>query len=239
MKELNTVVCLGDSITQGQVSANYVELLKAAVGFEGTTFVNAGINGDLAFNIAQRLDAVINQKPDAITLLVGTNDVNSQFNSEWLARYRKDQKLPRDPDLTWFVEQLDSVLGRLRGETSARIAILEIPPLGEDLASRMNELVSEYNSELRRLAAKHDVEVLPLNQRLVELLPKGKPVPAYEGKASKVMAAAASHLLLRRSWNKVSEKNGLTLLTDHIHLNERAAGIIADLISDFLKSAQA
>ena len=39
------VVCAGDSITQGQVSANYVNRLNDDWKQRGYQFVNAGING--------------------------------------------------------------------------------------------------------------------------------------------------------------------------------------------------
>ena len=80
------VVCLGDSNTQGQFSANYVKRLQDR--WPGTRFINAGVNGQLAYNITQRLDEVVAQQPDVVTLLVGTNDVNAQFDASWLARYR-------------------------------------------------------------------------------------------------------------------------------------------------------
>jgi acyl-CoA thioesterase-1 len=44
------------------------------------------------------------------------------------------------------------------------------------------------------------------------------------------------HLVLRRSWNDVSRRNGLTLLTDQVHLNDRAAAVVADLVSESLGS---
>ena len=50
------VVCAGDSITHGVVSANYVEMLERRFAADGYEFVNAGINGQLAYNLLQRLD---------------------------------------------------------------------------------------------------------------------------------------------------------------------------------------
>lgn len=143
------VACLGDSITQGQVSANYVKLLERRWEPKGVRFVNAGVNGDLAFNVAQRLDPVIAQRPDVVTLLVGTNDVNSQFDDAWRARYRKEQKLPVDPTQAWYTEQVDQILRRVSSETDARVAVLTIAPLGENLDSRMNRLVDAFNAHRR------------------------------------------------------------------------------------------
>ena len=38
------VVCAGDSLTHGLISANYVTLLQDALGDRGTVFVNAGVS---------------------------------------------------------------------------------------------------------------------------------------------------------------------------------------------------
>ena len=231
------VVCAGDSITQGQVSANYVNRLKADFEPRGHQFVNAGINGQLAYNLAQRLDAIIACRPDVVTLLVGTNDVNAGFDDEWQQRYRKQQHLPVAPTMAWYRENIEAILTRLRDETDARIAVIEIPILGEDLSSRMNALVDDYNAELRAAATAHGAPCLPLNAELRAALPVDHRPAPYDGSVSLVAKAAMGHLLLRRSWDDVGRRNGLALLTDHIHLNDRAAGVLADLISGFLDPA--
>ena len=46
------VVCAGDSITHGVMSADYLAPLRAQLGRDGYAFVNAGINGNLAWNVA-------------------------------------------------------------------------------------------------------------------------------------------------------------------------------------------
>jgi acyl-CoA thioesterase I len=231
------VVCAGDSITQGQVSANYVNRLVAEWEPRGHQFVNAGINGQLAYNIAQRLDAIIACRPDVVTLLVGTNDVNAGFDDDWEQRYRKQQHLPVAPTMEWYREHIEAILTRLGDETDARVAVIEIPILGEDLSSRMNGLVDAYNAELRAAATAHGVPCLPLNAELRAALPAGHQPMPYEGSVSLVAKAAMGHLLLRRSWDDVGRRNGLALLTDHIHLNDRAAGILAGLIGGFLDSS--
>lgn len=229
MSVVRVVVCLGDSNTQGQFSANYVKRLSAP----DTTFVNAGVNGQLAYNVAQRLDEVVARRPDVVTLLVGTNDVNAQFDAKWRARYRKQQRLPVDPTRQWYGEQIDAILTRL-GETDARVAVLDLPPLGEDLASRMNRLVDDYNATLREVAAAHEVPVLPLHDRLVALLPPDANPPPYRGDIKLVFGSFLRHVVLRQDWNSISRRNGLTLLTDNLHLNDRSADVVAELVGEFV-----
>jgi lysophospholipase L1-like esterase len=226
------VVCLGDSNTQGQFSANYVDRLQTR--WADLRFVNAGVNGQLAYNVGLRLDDVIAQRPDVVTLLVGTNDVNAQFDARWTARYRRQQRLPVEPTRAWYGEQIDTILTRLGDETDARLAVLDLPPLGEDLSSRMNHLVDEYNATLREVATGHGVPVLGLHERLVGLLPTDVPPPPYRGDLWLVFGSLLRHMILRQSWDAISARNGLTLLTDNLHLNDRAADVVADLIGEFL-----
>ncbi len=233
------VACVGDSITQGQVSANYLDLLRRRWEPAGFQFVNAGVNGDLACNVARRLDSVIRCRPDVVTLLIGTNDVNAQFDDSWRARYRKNQELGVDPSLAFYAEQVDQILTRLQSGTEAELVTLDLPPLGEDLASRMNHLVGQYNEALREVATRHGVRCLPLNEQLVALLPSGHRPPPYEGSATEIIRAAVGHMLLRRTWDEVAVASGLAVLTDHIHLNDRAAGVVAQLIGGVLAERSA
>lgn len=226
----SVVVCVGDSITQGDVSTDWVRVLDERLRPSGFQFVNAGVNGNLAFDIAGRLDEVVACRPDVVTLLVGTNDVNARFDASWEARYRKDNRLPVAPDLAFYTSNLDRIFTRVRAETSARVVALDVPMLGEDLDSRMNGLVAEYNDALRRVAERHAVPVLPLNARLRAALPAGHQPPPYAGKTGPVVLAALRARLLRRGWDAASRAAGLALLTDHIHINDTAGAILADLV---------
>jgi len=231
------VVCVGDSITQGQISANYVDRLDRRLRPAGYQLVNAGVNGDLAFNVLARLDEVVACQPDVVTLLVGTNDINARFDATWEQRYRKDQGLPVAPTLDFYVANVNAIVTHLQAETTARIVLVEIPLLGEDLPGLMNGLVREYNAALREIAAQRDLECLPLYDRLLGLLPAGHNPPPYAGDISKIMLAGLGSMLLRRSWDDIARRNGLVALTDHIHLSDRAADIVAELIGGLMEAA--
>jgi acyl-CoA thioesterase I len=156
------VVCLGDSITQGQLSSNWVGRLQAAHAGDGVRVVNAGVSGNLAWNVLQRLDPVVAAEPDDVVVLIGTNDVGFADGPKMEAMYRRQQKLPQSarPGLGWFEECLALTLDRLRGETRARIAVFEIPINGEDLASAQNERVRAYNAALHRIADERGIAVV-------------------------------------------------------------------------------
>jgi acyl-CoA thioesterase I len=228
------VVCVGDSITEGVGSADWVEMLRERVGERGVHAVNAGVAGDLAWNVLQRIDTVIQCDPDIVTLMVGTNDVALAPVSS-MSRFTLRMKgIRQTPTLEWFTENVSAILRRLRSETHARIAIIEIPMLGEDLNSKTNERVDKYNEALHLIAAEQAIECLPLHDHLVELLPPGHVSPPYEVKIGLTLKSQLQHHVLRRNWDAVSASNGLALLTDHTHLGERAAQVVADLVADFV-----
>jgi acyl-CoA thioesterase-1 len=230
------VVCAGDSITHGVVSADYVAMLAERLGPDGVELVNAGINGNLAWNVLGRLDAVIACRPDVVTLLIGTNDVNATLSPASEAMYLRQQHLPQVPTLDWYRENVAGILDRLRAETTARIAVLDLPPLGEDLDSEANRRIVAYGEALRETAAERGIPCLPLHDRLIALLPPDQEPPPYEESRALIVRSAFRRLVLRRSWNQVSEANGLRVLTDHIHLNEDGASVVADLIAGFVRA---
>ena len=158
---------------------------------------NAGINGNLAWNVLQRLDDVVACRPDAVILLVGTNDVLGTLGPGWESMYRRQQHIPATPTLAWYRESLRATLGRLSAETGARVAVLDLPPIGEDLGSPTNDLVRRYNAAIRELAAEAGATVLPLHDRLAALLPPDHAPPPFDG-TRRLMGVALARREARR-----------------------------------------
>ena len=233
------VVCAGDSITRGTVGSNYVRLLQQRFARRGVEFVNSGVNGDLAWNLLQRLDQIIACRPDVVTLLVGTNDVNATLTGGNVNFYRWSKRLPQAPTPDWYTDCIDAILRRLTAETSASIAVLDIPMLGEDLGSDANRRVEAYNSALRAVAATHGVPCLPLHERLRGLLPPGHRPPPYSGRLVQMLIALLGRPL-RLGFSRsrgTSAGRGLAVLTDHMHLSDRGAEVVAELIDEFVLSS--
>ncbi|MHA1684448.1 MAG: SGNH/GDSL hydrolase family protein, partial [Promethearchaeota archaeon] len=95
-EDLKIIACIGDSITHGNVSSNYVSMLEKNLneGSKKYEIINAGINSEWAWNVNQRLDDIIACKPDIITILIGTNDANNVLDPKRLKMSKKLQKLP-------------------------------------------------------------------------------------------------------------------------------------------------
>jgi lysophospholipase L1-like esterase len=230
----SVVACVGDSITEGVGSADWVARLRDKVGSEGFQVVNAGVAGDLSANVLRRLDPVIQCDPDIITLMIGSNDVAAEYFSSVTRLLLRLKGIKQTPTVEWYSQNVTSILQRLRTETHARIAVIEIPMLGEDLTSEINGRVDRYNEALRWIAKEEGVRCIPLHEELVKLLPSGHVPPPYKATVGLILKVQLQYHALHRSWDDIGSRNGFVLLTDHTHLGERAAGVAAKSVADFV-----
>lgn len=127
-----TVVFLGDSITQGGDWAAWFPELNA---------VNLGLGGSTSEDILERLGAVVAADPDEIVLLIGTNDLGMRRNVESLVR------------------NVQSILVDLRRDLpGSRMLVQSIMPRGREFADR----IREANIHLRQFSATVHAQFLDL-----------------------------------------------------------------------------
>ena len=230
-----TIVCLGDSITRGLVSANYVHLLERRLDGSSACFINAGINNDLTYNMLQRIDRVIDAKPDVVTILAGTNDVIASLGPDKAAFFAAAKRLPQYPKLEWAWHNLLEIIHQLKTHTHARIGLLSIPLLGENPLTTPARRVQKYNTGLKHIAYSERVHYLPLYEALLkELQDAGIVVgKAYTGSTMRTLEFAFRRLF-GEDYDEFSLRHGFTLTVDGVHLNNVGARVAADLIERFL-----
>lgn len=214
------VVAAGASMTQGTQGADWVGALRERPEFRGYEFVNAGVNGSTSADLRERIDTdVVACHPDAVTLLVGTNDVRNGI------------------PVQEYKENLGAIIDRVRSRTSARIALMSLPPLGENLDADINHKLSAYNAAIKETATRAHATYLPVHEQMVEILrQRGDNGTPYDFSFTLAYSAAAEHHLLRRSWDEVARGNGLELLVDHIHLSDRGGAIVTGLAAQWLSA---
>ncbi|MGW4052193.1 SGNH/GDSL hydrolase family protein [Streptomyces sp. NPDC004779] len=226
------VACLGDSLTRAQFSVDYLDLLERRRPPGDLRLARFGVNGDFAHNLLQRLDAVVTDPPDVITVLIGTNDARASLAGYPVEQAMKRKRLPDRPSAGWFQQCLGAVVARLKTETDATVALLSLPVLGQQpdgpaaLASRA------YSRLIGEVAATDGVAYLPLHERQVEELRRAAPPPTpyREATPAAVIGVLLQHAVLRRGLDTISRRRGLVLTTDHIHQNSRGASLIAEVV---------
>jgi len=263
---IKSILIIGDTITAGTNSADYVKMLQKNLG-RSITITNAGTNGDTTFSIKSRLTStnwltssirLLNPNetpPDIIILQAGTYNVicaqNEQFRGiqgmslppEWKNGSHVEAFSPEG-----FVESYKELLEIcIKRAPKAHIGVLSIPPLGEDLLSELNQVVSHYNTLLKDLSSNFErkkIHYLELGETLSKMLAThytsgDRQPPKFElGMWSVIWnrdMTTLSKFFSKKSWSQVSKENGLHLLHDHIHFNEIAGGVIVSVIEDFFK----
>ena len=231
------VVLAGDSITHGQIGENYVTMLSQRLDKEQFELVNAGVNAHLAWNLLQRVDEIINCEPDYVTIMIGTNDANASTSKEESESYVKIMNLPQMPDQTWYRNVLQEIVTRLQEETAAKIALISIPPIGENPDHFAFELSSKYSKSIEEMASMTGTTYLPFHEKTSEILKErpGSPTYPFERANIGMIKAVFKRYILRRDWDSIGEASGFQLHIDYLHLNTKAASLLTELIEDFIK----
>jgi lysophospholipase L1-like esterase len=211
--------------------------LSERLSVDGYQFVNAGINGNLAYNVVNRLDKIIGCDPDYVTVLIGTNDANASLSEKNRARYMKEMALPEEPNAEFFRKNIKELILQLKKQTNAEVAILSLPPIGEDIKHIAYQRTKEYSGIIQNVANKNNVDYLPLHEKITKYLlaEDFHPKLSYDNGFRWIMIKGIfSHLLLGTSFDKIAADNGFLILTDFLHLNSRGAKMTADLIENWI-----
>lgn len=164
-------VALGDSTVEGvgatSRSRNYVSRLheRLRAVYPGAGVVNLGVGGATSAVVrARQLDRAIALAPHLVTLAIGPNDITTQV------------------PLAAYAQNLETILGRLRRETTAVVVVNLIPDLAVTprfRGSRHQEAVGRqtitFNEALERASRTHGAELVNLytvSQREVPLRPE-------------------------------------------------------------------
>jgi lysophospholipase L1-like esterase len=250
-----TLVCLGDSLTHGAVSANWVHVIRRTFSstnskalFEADAnlwVVNAGQNNICSWTVSQEhLDRALICNPEFVILWIGTNDLRSIYKKMWSWQMVHMWNLPEDPSLDGLEQNVRTMLQRLldRSPKVKHIALCTLPPMGEDLTHPANRIVKAANARLEKVAADINmssrISVLPVYEEL-ETIIKENASPRrwylsvdYFLLVSPVMAML--YYIFGCSWNWIGRCVGNVVTTDSLHLNEKGRDVVAKLVRSWL-----
>jgi lysophospholipase L1-like esterase len=231
-----TLVCFGDSNTHGNVSYNWVSDL--GVIFPDLQILNAGVNSDLTYSLLQRIDDVIACQPDFITILVGTNDVGAIVSQELESSFKQIGRIPKEmkPDFDLFKINYQEIILRLKQATKAKIAVISLPVMSEDLNHEANIKADKYSQYIGELAQAEKLAYLPLREKEKEYLLANPQLlkHTFDETFKLLIFSIINHYILGKDWDYTSRKHGYQLTPDNIHLNSVSGEMLRDLVKDFV-----
>jgi lysophospholipase L1-like esterase len=234
------VACLGASATDAIGSYDWIRDLASRPANASTRFVRFAEGGDLASNGLQRLPGLVVCRPDVVIILLGENDVFALISRKVAQFARLTKQLPKQPSPAWYRETMQTIVRRLKQETSASIALCSLIPIGEDPASQnpfqaeANRRIEEYSAILKKIAQEEAVSYLPLYERLRDLIlaTPGRAFTSFD--FLPFYRDVFRQVVLHQSHDEIGHLNGWQFHRDGIHLNSRSGTLLADLVQEFL-----
>lgn len=160
-----TYVGIGDSTGAGigaRQGGYVVRLFKKIEQHRpGSKLTNLCVSGATTGDLLRgQLERAIKSNPDLVTIGIGINDIG------------------RSVDLETFASNYETILRRLKNETSARIVVSNIPDIStstrvpESLRSQSQQIILQYNKRLESIAASYGVVMFDVFSVTREELPK-------------------------------------------------------------------
>jgi len=233
------VVCVGDSLTRGNLSADWVGNLRTMLTQkENKPVLNAGVNMQCISNVKKRIEEVVACKPSHVTVLVGTNDLKAQTSAfeGWL--YRVFGKIPYVGTLETYERDLLEIRDRLLA-AGARVALVSPPVLGEDINSVANERARAFAKVVERTASSggERCTYFPLFEQTYAELPEtgGRPYDGIRFFWWLCLLCFDIHVF-GRNLSDVQHERKLGATLDLVHLGPKAANYLALMTAAFVSS---
>lgn len=154
LRDVKTIVTLGDSITQGGAApGGYVWRLQKyldALYPNEIKIINSGISGHKSTDMSARFQRdVLDHKPDLVTISVGVNDVWHGFYDN-----HPEGDGPRGVDIETYRQKVTGMVEAAQAQ-GIRVVILTTTVIHEDLDNKENAKARAYNQALKEIAASH------------------------------------------------------------------------------------
>jgi lysophospholipase L1-like esterase len=244
MAEPETVACLGSSTTAAKGTYKWIDELAKRPQNSRFRFVGFGVGGDLSFDLARRLDPVLRIAPDRVVILIGTNDILASVFPNFRRFTRLWKGVTQEPSPTSFEDNLELIIQRLRQQTDTTIALSSLAPIGEALQStngvqsQLNDLVAAYNGVIGEVSRSSGSYYIPFFESFRDQLDHSaadKPFARFSF-AAFYRDYLFREMILRRSFDEISQRNGWEFHIDGIHLNTRGGRVLVDVVQQFLDS---
>jgi lysophospholipase L1-like esterase len=234
-----TLVCLGDSITHGRTSSDWVSTIQTKLS-RPIQVVNNGQNSITTYTTLQeRVNWTLACNPNYVVVLIGTNDTRALMDPAWHWLARAIWGLPGPITLTTIEANLRGILDKLLKSPNVQIAICTLPQLGEDLTSEWNQrAVKSVNDIIRNLAVASGSRVTlldlyaALEAQINQSPTKGSSISFFLPHA---LWQCHAKYLFGVCWNDMSRWIGNVMLTDGIHLNDDGGAILTDMVVNWLR----
>lgn len=221
------ITFLGDSLTQGGYGGNFVA--EVARLLPEHDIVNTGIAGNTAVNLLARLEAILEDAPDVVFVMVGGNDAISSLYPAAQGYYKLSQAIP-DGVVTpeQFAQAYRDLLTQIQ---IAHIQAFVGLPFVE-YSPALVERLSQYNALAREIAASFNIPILDLAAQFTpENLPAAPPIDLKF-----IQQIGERSVSGWSDYETERVKRGYTYTFDGLHLMPETAKMVGRMIAEFIQA---
>jgi lysophospholipase L1-like esterase len=231
------MLCLGDSLTAGNVGYSYIKFLK-----KDYKIINKGVNGDTTKWAYNRLKKYINSPfyndVDLYVVSIGTNDLFIPYlttiSTSWKIHMTPEVILKQCiKDNILFEEEYEKCI-KLIIEHQKKIILIGLPIV--QLDGFPNESVSERNKIIEKLAEKYNIPFIDTSLLQSQLSKKDRYSYSWKHKNFIRVLDAIIMFILPFSKDWLSRTRNLDLTVDGIHFNSASAKLISNEIMKIIET---
>lgn len=224
------IVFMGASLTEGVYGGNFVSgVVERLPQHE---IINAGVGGSTINRLLEQVEGVIEQSPDAVFIMAGSNDAIAYSQPATRPYYKSSQKLPNGfltPEE--FGQRYREILEKL--QLHHIVPLIGLPPL--EYNPELAAASALFNEQAVQAARAYNTPVLDLNpdlmpQMLSHMIPQRPPLDL------KIIYQIGERT--QSGWSDYEaeqQRGGYTYSFDGIHFTPQTADQVAQIIAAFLE----
>ena len=231
---MKNLLFIGDSITEGIVGVNFVDLISDQ--YSKFEISNMGLGGDTLMGVSNRLYKAFEEKHyDLVVFSAGHNDIVLPYMKQRGPQKRKfvenilNSGIEITQTLDAFRYKFEEIIEFIEINHS-KIVILTLSVLGENLDSELNKKRRDINQLIREFK---NISILDIAQIFDEQLMNSNSSDYLMDSILKLVGDDPIRCRKGESM-KISSERNLKLTIDGAHLNMNGAKIYAECIQSLL-----
>lgn len=215
----------GDSLTEGRPGVSFYNILSEQ--FPNDTLYNLGKPGETVISLTNRIS---NQKQndvfDISFLWIGVNDI--------YAKLLKVKANPIASNQEEFQERYKILLEKILNQ-SKKVIVVSPTIIGENINNEWNKQIYEFGTVISALSQQYEnVVYLNLYKEFISILENYDTSEYITTNPLRVMWEAL-FLKNQEKIDRISQKRGLYLTLDGVHLNSKGAKLVADHYAQIIR----
>lgn len=235
-QQLPGIIFLGDSLTQGSMSFDYVSQLTAR--YPAMHIINAGKNARLSAQLLPQIDSLRACNVSEVVIFIGDNDIFAHSFPKYARFYRKHWNMQETPSPATFLRNIDHIAAILKQQG---IKATFVSPALIAGSGRFRD-APQYIAGLKAITAQYGAGYLALNEEITKKYTLNPHMNAacatgveYNRFIKNNYLSLFKKYWLGESWGSIARARRLEFTHDCVHLDEAGGQILLSLLITHLE----